>query len=171
MRIAVSGSHCCGKSTLAADFLAAHPEYAHEPEPYEWLEEIEPLAGTPSADDFVRQLAFGVERLRGFAPGARLIVEHSPADFIAYLRALGAHDLANGSLPVAEEGLRHLDLIVYVPAEIDVPDCEDPELRRVADEWLGEIYAGGELELPAVIEVRGTPAERLAAVEKALFMA
>ena len=33
MRIVVSGSHCSGKSTLIEDFVAAHPEYVHEPEP------------------------------------------------------------------------------------------------------------------------------------------
>ena len=33
MRIAVAGTHASGKSTLIADFLATHPEYAHEPEP------------------------------------------------------------------------------------------------------------------------------------------
>jgi hypothetical protein len=33
MRIAVAGTHASGKSTHIADFLATHPEYAHEPEP------------------------------------------------------------------------------------------------------------------------------------------
>jgi hypothetical protein len=39
MRIAVAGTHASGKSTLIADFLATHPEYAHEAEPYEWLDD------------------------------------------------------------------------------------------------------------------------------------
>jgi hypothetical protein len=32
VRVAVSGSHSVGKSTLIAAFLSRHPEYAHEPE-------------------------------------------------------------------------------------------------------------------------------------------
>ena len=34
MRIAVSGTHCSGKSTLINEFLAAHPEFTYEPEPF-----------------------------------------------------------------------------------------------------------------------------------------
>ena len=40
MRIVVSGTHCSGKSTLVSDFLAAHRDYVHEPEPWEWLVEV-----------------------------------------------------------------------------------------------------------------------------------
>jgi hypothetical protein len=34
MRLAVSGSHGVGKTTLIEDFVAAHPGYAREEEPY-----------------------------------------------------------------------------------------------------------------------------------------
>ena len=39
MRVAISGTHCCGKSTLIDEFLSAHPDFAHEPEPYTVLQE------------------------------------------------------------------------------------------------------------------------------------
>jgi predicted ATPase len=174
VRIAVSGTHCCGKSTLVADFLAAHRDYIHEPEPYEWLQETEPFADQPSADDFYRQLEFSVERLRGYERGARVIVERSPVDFVAYLLALGAADLADRALAIAAEGIRHLDLIVFLPLNdrdgIIAPDAEDLELREAANECLVEIFAGEEIELPPVIDVRGTPAERLAALERAALI-
>ncbi|HEX2061204.1 MAG TPA: hypothetical protein VHK90_10720, partial [Thermoanaerobaculia bacterium] len=86
MRIAISGTHCSGKSTLIEDFLAAHPGYLHEPEPYEWLDDA--LAAEPSADDFYRQLEISVDRLRGHPRGANVIAERSPVDFLAYLLAL-----------------------------------------------------------------------------------
>jgi hypothetical protein len=35
MRVAVSGTHNTGKSTLIAAFLAERPQYAHEPQAYE----------------------------------------------------------------------------------------------------------------------------------------
>ena len=34
MRIAVTGTHGSGKTTLIEDFLERHPRYEHEPEPY-----------------------------------------------------------------------------------------------------------------------------------------
>jgi cytidylate kinase len=33
MRLAISGTHGSGKTTLAEDFLAAHSGYRHVPEP------------------------------------------------------------------------------------------------------------------------------------------
>ena len=59
MRIAVSGTHCSGKSTLLQDFAAAHRDYESVPEPYELLDE----------PDFRRQLELSVETFCGFAPG------------------------------------------------------------------------------------------------------
>ena len=39
MRVAISGTHACGKSTLIDEFLLVHPEFTHEPEPYTVLDE------------------------------------------------------------------------------------------------------------------------------------
>ncbi|HEX7830976.1 MAG TPA: hypothetical protein VF787_15075, partial [Thermoanaerobaculia bacterium] len=64
MRIAISGTHGSGKSTLIDDFLHAHRDYAHEPEPYEWLDE----PAEPDAESFYRQLELSVERLRRYPP-------------------------------------------------------------------------------------------------------
>jgi hypothetical protein len=170
LRIAIAGTHCCGKSTLVADFLAAHRDYVHEPEPYEWLEETESFADPPTAEDFYRQLEFSVERLRGYGRGARVIIERSPLDFVAYLRAIDAVDAVDRAIEFAIDGIRHLDLIVFLPLNdrdgIVAPESEDLELRDSADEHLAEILAGDEIALPPVIEVHGTPAERLAMLER-----
>jgi predicted ATPase len=109
MRIAVSGTHCCGKTTLVDEFLLAHQEFAHEPEPYAVLQDDhgEVFAAEPSADDFYHQLEFNVSRLRRYSSGDRVIYERSPADFLAYLLALNelgrdadALQLANSSLGI-----------------------------------------------------------------------
>jgi hypothetical protein len=39
MRIAVSGTHFIGKSTLIEDFITAHPDYTCEIEPYYKLQD------------------------------------------------------------------------------------------------------------------------------------
>lgn len=39
MCIAISGTHCVGKTTLIEDFIKIHPEYHNEVEPYYALQE------------------------------------------------------------------------------------------------------------------------------------
>jgi hypothetical protein len=169
VRIAVSGTHCSGKSTLIESFLAVHPEFAHEPEPYEWLAET---YGEVHADDFLQQLEICIERLNQYERRACVVFERSPADFVAYLRALG--ESATEALPLLAAGLRNLDVVVFLPldASIAVPDDENPELRAAVDEQLAQILLDDELDVvPStlqIIEARGTLHERLATIEGAL---
>lgn len=94
MRIAISGTHCCGKSTLIEAFRLRHRDYVHEPEAYEALQEFygEGFGDEPTADDFYRQLEYQVDRLRQYGVGDRVIFERSPVDYLAYLLALGDLD-------------------------------------------------------------------------------
>ncbi|HEV7238773.1 MAG TPA: AAA family ATPase [Thermoanaerobaculia bacterium] len=179
MRIAVSGTHCSGKSTLVEDFVAAHRDYVHEPEPYEWLADLygEQLSETPDASDFHRQLELCVDRLRGYERGARVIAERSPIDFLAYMLALG--DLRRGgrasmdsAIELAARGMEHVDLLVVVDADgIVAPESEDLDLRDAMNDRLLEIITTDEYELLGnvrVIEVHGAPRLRLAALERAI---
>ena len=185
MRVAVSGTHCSGKSTLIEEFLVDHTDFAHEPEPYTVLQDDygEVFAGEPSADDFYRQLAFNVERLRCYASGARVIYERSPVDFLAYLLALNdlqrdkeSAGLVERSLALVTDGIKHLDLIVFLPLEDEratVPDSEDRELRSAVDDRLMGILGDDDFKLfpsncPVVLEARGTTAQRLKMLERAL---
>ena len=54
MRVAISGTHGCGKSTLIDAFLLDHRDYLHEPEPYEALQDLygEAFGAEPSSEDF-----------------------------------------------------------------------------------------------------------------------
>ncbi|HJQ35906.1 MAG TPA: ATP-binding protein [Thermoanaerobaculia bacterium] len=172
MRIAVSGAHGSGKSTLIEDFLRAHPDYAHEPEPYEWLAELynEPMPAMPGAEDFYRQLEISVERLATYERGACVIVERSPIDFLAYIRALKDDDLETESLALVETGMRHVDLLVVLPIDdsLTVPDEEDPELREAMNDRLLELIPGCSGDARAV-EVAGTRQQRLSAVTDAML--
>lgn len=184
MRIAVSGTHCWGKSTLIEDFLAAHRDYVHEPEPYEWLSQLqdEPLAADPDCDDFHRQLEVSVERWRSHGPGTRVIGERSPLDFIAYLLALGdlrrdrcPRGLFDSAIELASTGMQHIDLLVVLPLDdsdgISAPESEDLELRDAMNDRLLELIAGDEHDLLGacrVIEVSGGRQQRLAALEEVL---
>jgi hypothetical protein len=157
VRIALSGTHCTGKSTLAEDFVAAHPEYVHEPEPYEWL--VEWYGERP---DFERQLEFSVERWRGHARGANVIVERSPLDFLAYMR------VGDGPLfELAARGMEHVDLLVLLPIEeIEAPEDEDPELREAMHEQLLELVAAWD---GRTLELHGDRRRRLEALERVAY--
>src|SRR6185369_9745107 len=97
MRIAVSGTHGVGKSTLIDEFLRVHPEFVHEPEPYTVMVEDfgEEFSAEPCVEDFVRQVEFNIARLHQHAAGENVIYERCPVDFLAYIQALNP-EIADG---------------------------------------------------------------------------
>lgn len=187
MRIAVSGTHCSGKTTLIEEFLRVHPDFAHEPEAYTVMAEDygEEFSSEPGADDFYRQLEFNVERLRRYPAAARVIFERSPVDYLAYLLALkdlkrdDVDFIVEAALPIILDAIRHLDLIVFLPlAEadgIEMPASEDPKLRWAVDARLVAILADDEFGLFSsagliIVEARGSTAQRLRILENALVL-
>jgi predicted ATPase len=175
VRIAVSGTHCSGKTTLVEAFLERNPEYAHEPEPYEWLAETRgaDFSAELTAADAWQQLEISVERVSVHAPGSNVIAERSPIDFLAYLealRTLGREDtseMLDAARDLASSGMAHVDLLVILPLNDDIepPDDEDPELRDAMNSALLEIVDG---ELDQHLEIAGTPQRRLAVLAAAV---
>lgn len=165
MRIAVSGTHGVGKSTLIDEFLRVHPEFEHEPEPYAVLVEDygEEFSEEPTVEDFLRQLEFNLERLGQHASGEKVIYERCPLDFLAYLNALYAN-LSEALLKRVSDAMQQLDLIVYLPLE-HVGGGDYPKLRRAMDRHLSEILTSTNV---TVIEATGSTTQRLRAVENAL---
>jgi hypothetical protein len=176
MRIAVSGTHCTGKSTLIDEFLSVHTNFAHEPEPYTVLVEDfgEEFSEEPCVEDFYRQLEFNADRLRQYPPGKNVIYERCPIDFLAYIDALDSNSV-RGALRLVSEAIQHLDLIVYLPLddEIDVPDSEFPKLRKAVDRRLSGIFRDDDFGIISscnvtIVEVRGSTAQRLSQLEEAM---
>lgn len=186
MRVAVSGTHCSGKSTLIDQFLLVHTDFTHEPEPYTVLQEEygEVFAAEPSPEDFYRQLEFNVDQLRRYQSGAQVIFERSPVDFLAYLLALndvrrgeGTTWLIEESLGMVRAAIQLLDLIVFLPLNdedgIVMSDSEDPELRGAVNCRLVGIFNDDDFKLftshrPVVLEATGSTAQRLRTLESAL---
>ena len=179
MRIAVSGTHASGKTTLIEMFLSSHPRFAFEPEPYVVLQEIygEAFAERPDVDDFARQLAVNKEALARYEPHDDVIFERCPADFVAYMAAVDETYALDPWIATARGSIARLDLIVFLPldprAPIEVAEIEDRELREAVDERLHDILVNDEFDLfaggkPAVIEVRGSVEQRLNLVNRAL---
>src|ERR1051325_3706236 len=134
MRIAVSGTHGVGKSTLIDEFLGKHPEFVHEPEPYTVLVESlgEEFSDKPNVEDFFRQLEFNIDRLGQHAPGEKVIYERCPIDFLAYIDALEPREVEALLNPVSK-AMQNLDLIVYLPLTIE---SEYPKLQKAVDRRL-----------------------------------
>jgi predicted ATPase len=175
MRIAVSGTHGVGKSTLIDEFLRQHPEFAHEPEPYTVMVEDlgEEFSGEPCVEDFRRQLEFNIERLGQYATNANVIYERCPVDFVAYIHSLdppSAEDL----LESVTEAMRQLDVIVYLPFDATTSgDDEFPKLQRAVDQRLSAIFREDGFGIMSstnanVVEAEGTTDQRLRALENAI---
>jgi hypothetical protein len=180
MRIAVTGTHGSGKTTLIDDFLDGHRHYAHAQEPYwELAQEGLPFADGPTVDDLADQLQQSA-RLILAATDRDMIFDRCPLDFIAYLDVVSEEEgdewTPSGKLLARiEAALATLDLIVFLP--LSRPDeitteIEYPTLRRAVDERLKVILREDALGLledgPRIIEVSGPRSARLAQLAAAI---
>jgi predicted ATPase len=172
MRIAVSGTHGVGKSTLIDEFLRTHQEFTYEPEPYTvMVEEFgEEFSEEPNVEDLRRQLEFNIDRLRQHAPGENVIYERCPIDFLAYIDALEAGSVEALLGPVST-AMPDLDLIVYLPLGKDqILESEYPKLQKAVDRRLNTMLLDDELGIISarVVEARGSTAQRLRILEDAM---
>jgi len=165
MRIAVSGAHRTGKSTLIAELSRALPAYEVLDEPYHLLEEEgHKFAEMPGREDFELQLERSLECIAG--SGEDCLFDRCPADLLAYLlthRESDGFDLGRW-LSRARNAMRRLDLIVFVPVENPdrvVSEPEEDDWRLRVDEELQEILLADRWDFGVdVIEVTGSPRER-----------
>ena len=161
MRIAFSGTHCTGKSTLLEQVAELLPGHATVEEPYRLLEEEGyEAAEEPSLEDFEAQLERSLVALE--EGRADVLFDRCPADLLAYLLAhddRDAFDLDPWRERVSE-AMQTLDLIVFVPVEspdrVAVPSHEDRHHRMAVHEKLEELLLedriGGDVE---VLQVAG----------------
>lgn len=177
MRIVVSGTHGSGKSTLISDFAGRHSDFTVLPDPYELIDDAfdEPDAGT-----YLAQLELAAERLVELPADVDAIAERGPLDFLAYLDALNtlsrptrSGNLFRRGLTRVAEAAGYIDLLVVLPLSagsgIEVPAEEDRELRAAMDAALLELIDDLDLVANAeVVEISGSPAERLEQLDAAV---
>jgi hypothetical protein len=166
MRIAFSGAHRCGKSTLIADLEERLDGYRVIPEPYELMEEDGyEFTHPPSIEDFVEQLRCSLAVLDDEAPN--LLLDRCPLDFIAYLLV---HEDSSESFDLDEwmeqvrSAVQTLDLIVFVPIEHPdrIPGGEEPALRAEVDAQLQRLLLENPLGLDVeVLTVEGSTRDRV----------
>lgn len=174
MRIAVTGTHGVGKTTLVEDFADVAGQFEAIPEPIVFFQSDAAFLNGPNMDDFEDQLNQSCDLILESTTERDLVFDRCPIDFLAYLDVLSA---AEGSgwapspkqLALIERTFETLDLIVFVPLldndEI-VENIEYPQLRRQVDDRLKSILRDDELglfesDLP-LLEVFGRRQERVA---------
>jgi len=183
MRIAVSGTHFMGKSTLIEDFIKKHPDYKSEIEPYYKLqdEKMMELSLEPSLDSLLEQLDCSIEQLNEHANDSNIIFDRCPVDFIAYAMcvtdqdSIDIHDseISERFLEV-KAALNNLDLIVFLPITkehlIEYTE-ENTAYRKAADKCFKKIYRDEIVDIfprydhPKIIEIWGDRLTRIKRLE------
>ncbi len=167
MRIAISGTHFSGKSSLVEVLSEVLPDYTTVDEPYHLLsEEGYEFAESPSIEDFELMLERSVENLSENVEN--VIFDRCPADILGYLLShidAETFDLAKW-LPRIQSVMRKLDLIVFLPIEkpdrIVLPSSEDAEFRQLVDEKLREIILENSFHFEVdILEVTGNLQKRV----------
>jgi len=196
MRIAISGSHSLGKSTIVNDWVARHPHFKREEEPYRALGLHGPYeilfrdASTRLQNGI--QLYYNISRVHRYADSSSdVIFDRSPVDYIAYSqytadqRSTDIDDaFVESMVPVARESLDHLDILAFVPKSEDWPvEMEEDGIRPVdhayrneVDAIFKQIYREGRFGVmppskgpgPLLIELMGPRQERLDQLQSAI---
>ncbi len=157
MRIAVSGTHMTGKSSLVEGLGERLPHHAIVAEPYEVLEERGyEFSQPPTIDDYVIQLKQSLLSLRRRSPN--LIYDRCPLDFLGYIIAspdADRFDPAAWREPIAR-AMTSLDLVIFVradPAHDPAIDAEEAAFRLAVDDELRDIVDGDAYDLCDGVEI------------------
>jgi predicted ATPase len=168
VRIAVSGAHGTGKSTLIADLARNLPGYAVAEESYyALLAEGHLFPALPSREDYELMLERScLTLIANDTPN--LLLDRCPADYLGYLVASPGplSEVLDRWFERVSAAMKTLDLVVFVPIEhperIDPSAIDRPRLRRRADDALREIVVEDTWGfIPAAIEVSGTIKDRV----------
>ena len=187
MRIAVSGSHSLGKSTLVNDWVARYPQFTREEEPYRALGLYGPYQ-ILFRDESTRlhngiQLYYSLSRVHRYpAQTDDVIFDRAPVDYLAYSQYTadaGSTDIDDAFVmsmvqPVIES-LDRLDIIAFVPKSDEWPvEMEadgirptDYAYRDAVDAVFTQIYREGRYGVisgerhPLVVELVGSRQDRL----------
>ena len=194
MRIAISGSHSVGKSTVVNDWIAHCPHFKREEEPYRALGLYGPYeilfrdASTKLHNGI--QLYYNISRMYRYAKCSDdVIFDRCPIDYLAYSqytankKTTDINDaFVESMVPTVRESLDHLDLLAFVPMcdqwpvemEADGIRPIDLDYRAEVDAIFKEIYREGRYHAmpqhngPEVIELIGSRQQRLEQLNEAI---
>jgi predicted ATPase len=194
MRIAISGSHSLGKSTVVNDWVAKHPGFTREEEPYRVLSLHGPYKilfrheSTKLHNGI--QLYYNISRVHRYcASSDDVIFDRAPVDYIAYSQYTANQDSSDiddafvaSMIPAVRESLDRLDILAFVPKSQEWPvEMQadgirpiDHEYRDEVDAIFKQIYREGRFGVmpqnnpPHFVELFGPRQQRLDQLQQAI---
>jgi len=171
MRIAVTGSHNSGKSTIIEMLSESFPNYILHEEPYYLLlEEGYEIPDPPSLDDYQTMLEKSLELIEE-EQSDDVLFDRSPVDLLAYALVSDIDNEIDKEMyfEKVSMSIENLDALFYLPIQdIDALNSfldEYSDLREEVDVMIQEIIydlAGNTpvIQLPGDLKTRLTMAER-----------
>jgi hypothetical protein len=194
MRIAISGSHSLGKSTVVNDWVGSRAGYTREEEPYRALSLRGPYeilfrdASTRLHNGI--QLYYNISRLHRYASSSEdVIFDRAPVDYLAYSQYTadcGTTDIddafVQSMVPAVRESFDHLDILAFVPCSEQWPVAMEEDgirpvdhaYRDAVDAIFKQIYREGRFGVmpgqnaPRLIELCGSREQRLEQLASAI---
>jgi hypothetical protein len=194
MRIAITGTQCCGKSTLINDFLKTWPMYKQaEGSGSQYLLDHGIKAHSEKSNKKTQKLLldFLLDRGMKYSAGDKVIFDRCPLDNLVYTMWLAAHskgkvtdDFVTETATIVRESMKFYDIIFFLPLtahspieltpETDGTRSNSAEHRDEIDQLLKAVigtyysqrgrYFPNE-DCPAVIDLVGTPEERIETIK------
>lgn len=168
MKIAITGTHRVGKTTLAEKLYEIFPDYEHYSEPYFELEEAGNIfPEIPTIDDYIAQLEYSIKQIDKSDNDA--IFDRCPIDLFAYIQAISTDTSLHlqSIFSKIQNTIDTIDLLIFVPIEDpDIISCSEsdlPELRYLVNDILRDIICDFDIE---TIEVSGNLSKRLSQIQK-----
>ena len=161
MKIAITGAHRVGKTTLAEKLQEYLVDYELRMEPYHELTELGyEFSEQPNVSDFLEQLDYSITQIS--TSDRNVIFDRCPIDFLAYIQAIDGSGNIQSIFNKVESIISELDLLVFVPIEEpdlipgDTADFQElrEDVNEIMADWIGDFGVD-------VIEVRGTLSNQL----------
>ena len=193
MRIAVSGAHSQGKSTFVHDWVASHPQYIREEEPFRALHaegyDIRFRQECHRFDNGL-QMYYNISRVNAYSDSSECVnFDRCPIDYIAYSQYTANYQTTDIDdafvemmVPAVRQSLQNLDWLVFFPITNEWPvEMEDDGIRPVdlpyrdeVDAIFKQIYRDQRWAVmpqqagPRVLELWGSREQRLQRLEQAI---
>jgi hypothetical protein len=192
MRIAIIGAGCQGKTTLINDMIKTWPAYkAHESGYRKAIKENKlPINKQVTKDSQWTILNCLIDDIQAYEQGDKVIFDRCPLDNIVY--SLWAEEKNTGDIdgefikkciPIVQNAMHGLDIIFYIPITKAAPVIPIPRENREVDYTyiteIDNIFKAISHQLnhtntspffpkedrPPIIEIFGTPEERIAMIK------
>jgi len=163
MKIAVTGAHRTGKTTLVEKLIEALPDYVSKEEAYYELEGTGIVfSEMPVVEDYILQLEHSITQVT--TPGDNIIFDRCPIDMLAYVMAFTESE--NFDIPAmyhrVQNTMNEIDFLIFVPIEnpdrIGCQESDLPELRQQVNDILSNWMWDFNID---IIEVSGSVSARI----------